>query len=227
MCGRYVLKETMKSLEQKYGAKPEGAFDFDAVYNVAPSVLMPIILQKKDHRVMGKYRWGLVPFWAKDISTGYSMINARSESLSQKRTFSRPFKSQRCVVPANGFYEWKRTDQGKVPHYITQKRSELMNFAGLYEVWKSDQGETVNSFTIITTRANKPISELHDRMPVMLLDDELPEWLDPANNHTEALEDLLRPWPDDDIQFHRVAKDVNNARNQGSHLIQAVQDLFS
>jgi len=227
MCGRYVLKESLKSIKNKYGAVQDGMFTFDAIYNVAPSIHMPVVLQTDDHRVIDKYRWGLVPFWAKDVSTGYTMINARSESLSQKKSFSRPFKSQRCVVPANGFYEWKRTDQGKIPHYITQKGSELMNFAGLYEVWKSDQGETVNSFTIITTKANRPVSELHDRMPVMLLDEELSEWLDPNNNNTDALEDLLRPWPDDDIQFHRVSKDVNNARNQGSYLIQPKQDLFS
>lgn len=228
MCGRYVLKASLQNLKEIYGAVPQETFKFQPVYNVAPTLDMPIVRTSDDgERSIELYRWGLVPFWAKDVNTGYSMINARSETLSQKKTFSRPFKSQRCVVPANGFYEWKRTDQGKIPHYITQKSSELMNFAGLYEGWKSGQGETVNSFTIITTKANKPLSELHDRMPAMLLDDELSEWLDPTNNHTETLEDLLRPWPDDDIQFHRVAKDVNNARNQGSHLIQPVKDLFA
>lgn len=227
MCGRYVLKASLKKLEEKYGAVPEGTYSFDANYNVAPSIDMPVVVQKDDKRVIGRYRWGLVPFWAKEVNTGYSMINARSESLAKKKSFSRPFTSQRCVVPASGFYEWMRTGQGKVPHYITQKSSDLMNFAGLYETWESGKGEAVQSFTIITTAANQAMSKLHDRMPAMLLDEELAEWLDPSNHDTKALEDLLRPWPDDDIRFYRVSKEVNNAANKGVRLIEPYRDLFS
>lgn len=227
MCGRYVLKATLQDLQKKYAAVPDGVFTVEPNYNVAPSLHMPVVAEMDGKRVLDKYRWGLVPFWADNINTGYSMINARSESLSKKKSFSKPFKSQRCVIPASGFYEWKRTDQGKTPFYIFQKRSELMNFAGLYEEWKPDDGEPVKSFTIITTSANKPVSELHDRMPAMLLDEEVNEWLDPANNDTAALQDLLRPWPDDDIDFYRVGKEVNNARNSGEQLLEPYQDLFS
>jgi len=227
MCGRYVLKATLQDLQKKYEAVPDGVFTMEPNYNVAPSLNMPVVLQKEGHRTMDKYRWGLVPVWADSINTGYSMINARSESLTKKKSFSKPFTSQRCVVPVSGFYEWKRGDKGKTPFYIHQKHSDLMNFAGLYEEWKPDDGEPVKSFTIITTSANKPISELHNRMPAMLLDEELSAWLDPSNNDTAGLQDLLRPWPDDDINFYRVGKKVNNARNSGEQLIDPYVDLFS
>lgn len=229
MCGRYVLKTTLQELQQKYGASPEGTFTIEENYNVAPSLHMPVIVQQEDQRKIDKYRWGLIPVWAKEINSGYSMINARAETLAQKKSYAKPFKSKRCVVPVNGFYEWKRTNGEKIPHYITQKRSDLMNVAGLYEEWEPQQEREsiIRSFTIITTEANKPASELHDRMPAMLLDEELDIWLDPDNQNTHSLKDLLRPWPDDDISFYRVGKEVNNARNSGSKLIEPYRDLFS
>ncbi len=229
MCGRYVLKTTLQELQQKYGAVPEGTFTIEENYNVAPSLHMPVIVQQGDQRKIDRYRWGLIPFWAKEINSGYSMINARAETLEQKKSYARPFKSKRCVVPVNGFYEWKEAGGEKIPHYITQKRSELMNFAGLYEEWKPQkEGEsTIRSFTIITTDANEPVSELHDRMPAMLLDEELDIWLDPNHQDTTSLKDLLRPWPNDDISFYRVGKEVNNARNSGPQLIAPYRDLFS
>jgi len=229
MCGRYVLKATLEELKQKYGAVPEGTFVTDVNYNVAPSLHMPVILEQYGQRKIDKYRWGLIPFWAKEINSGYSMINARAESLEQKKSYAQPFKSRRCVVPASGFYEWKSAGNEKIPHYITQKSSPIMNFAGLYEEWKpkDGQGDPLRSFTIITTEANDTMSELHDRMPAMLLDEELDIWLDPDNQDTSALKDLLRPWPNDDITFRRVGQEVNNARSSGPQLIEPYRDLFS
>lgn len=227
MCGRYVLKATLEQLNREYGAKPEGVFTVEENYNVAPSLHMPVVIQKEDNRAIDKFRWGLVPFWADSVNTGYSMINARSESLATKKSFSRPFKSQRCIVPASGFYEWKKAGNSKVPHFITRKSSELMHFAGLYEHWKNENEETVNSYTIITTGANKPIEELHDRMPAMLLPEEFDTWLDPDNQDTDGLQDLLHPWPDDDIDFYKVSQAVNNVRNSGRELIEPHRDLFT
>ncbi len=227
MCGRYVLKATLQELERKYGAVPEGTYSFDANYNVAPSLPMPVVLEREGRRLIAPHRWGLIPFWADSVNTGYSMINARAESLAQKKSFSKPFRSQRCVVPASGFYEWQKTGSGKIPHYITLKSSPLMTFAGLYEEWTSPEGEVIPSFTIITTEANKTVQELHDRMPAMLLDEELDAWLNPGNSDLSALHDLLRPWPDNDIRFYRVGQEVNNARNSGEHLIEPYRDLFS
>lgn len=227
MCGRYVLKATLQDLQQNYEAVPDGVFIIEPNYNVAPSLHMPVVLQKDNSRTIDMYRWGLIPFWAESVNMGYSMINARAESLTKKKSFSKPFESQRCIVPASGFYEWKKAGSSKVPHFITSKQAPFFHFAGLYEQWKDESDQTVNSYTIITTTANKPMSELHDRMPAMLLPGEFDTWLDPTNSDTNALQDLLRPWPDDDIQFHRVSQDVNNARNSGEHLIEPYQDLFT
>lgn len=227
MCGRYVLSAAVEELVKKYGAVPDGLFRAEPNYNVAPTTHMPIVTEMGDERTVSMSRWGLVPFWAKSPDTGYSMINARSETLDEKRSFSQPFSSRRCIVPANGFYEWKKGSTGKIPHYITTPDRRLMNFAGLYELWKGDGGDLIHSFTIITTSANKPMEELHDRMPAMLLPEEFDFWLDPGNNDLSALKDLLRPWPDDAITLYRVGTDVNNVRNSGPRLIEPYQDLFS
>lgn len=217
----------MQQLQEQYAAVPAGIFSVTPNYNVAPSLYMPVILEKDGKRITDRYRWGLVPFWADSVNTGYSMINARAESLDSKRSFSGPFKSQRCIIPANGFYEWQRAGSSKIPHYITSKQSALMHFAGLYEEWKSPDNETVNSYTIITTQANKPVSELHDRMPAMLLPEEFEAWLDPENSDTNSLSELLRPWPDDDIEFYRVSDAVNRVRNNGEQLLEPYRDLFT
>jgi putative SOS response-associated peptidase YedK len=228
MCGRYVLKATLEELQKTYGAVPDGVFPVEPSYNVAPSHHMPVILERNDERVIQPHRWGLVPYWADSVKTGYSMINARGESLSKKKSFQKPFKSQRCIIPASGFYEWKTSSSGKFPHYICRKKSELMHFAGLWEHWEEPQnGETVHSFTIITTNANKPMEELHDRMPAMLLPEEFDTWLDPSFHDTSALQDLIRPWPDDDITFYRVNKEVGNVSNNRPELLEPYRDLFS
>ncbi|MCC5940200.1 MAG: SOS response-associated peptidase [Balneolaceae bacterium] len=227
MCGRYVLKSTLEELKKTYNAIPDGLYEFEPKFNVAPSLQMPVVFQGDENRIIAPFRWGLVPFWANKPDTGYSMINARSESLRKKRSFSKPFSSQRCVVPANGFYEWKRSSSGKVPHYIYSPDYPVLHFAGLYEHWESSDGEQINSFTIITTQANTTIGELHDRMPAILLPDETDAWLDPSNNDLDTLQDLLRPWPDDAITFYRVGTEVNNARNSGPRLMEPYRDLFS
>lgn len=229
MCGRYVLKATRQELEHKYKADAEKIGSLEPGYNVVPSMQMPVVREEGEKRLIAPFRWGLIPFWADSMNTGYSMINARAESLAQKKSFSKPFRSQRCVVPASGFYEWKKTGDGKIPHYITLKSSPVMSFAGLYEEWEpaGKDKDIVKSFTIITTDANKPMKELHDRMPAMLLDEEIELWLDPQNNDTDALQDLLHPWPDGDIDFWRVGQEVNNARSSGAHLIEPFRDLFS
>jgi len=228
MCGRYVLKATLQQLQETYGAIPDGTFSAEPNFNVAPSHHMPVILEEGSKKLIRPHRWGLVPFWADSVKTGYSMINARGESLSTKKSFQKPFKSQRCVVPASGFYEWKTTESGKYPHFIHRKHSDLMHFAGLWEEWEDKKNnDLVRSFTIITTEANGPVSELHDRMPAMLLPEEFEPWLDTSVSDTEMLQDLIRPWPDDDIDFYRVSDKVGNVRNNRPELLEPYRDLFS
>jgi len=227
MCGRYVLKATLQQLTETYGAEPEGIYTLEPNYNVAPSAHMPVVLELEGRRLIRPHRWGLIPFWADSVKTGYSMINARAETLAEKKSFKGPFASQRCIVPANGFYEWKTTKSAKAPHFIKRKKPELMHFAGLYGQWNDGKGEIVDSYTIITTRANKPASELHDRMPAMLLPGEFNTWLDPSNNNLTMLGGLLRPWPDDDTEFYRVSDEVGNVRNNRPELLEPYSGLFS
>ncbi|MGF1669342.1 MAG: SOS response-associated peptidase [Balneolaceae bacterium] len=220
MCGRYVLKSTIQELKDTYSAIQQREFQYQPLYNVAPTLDMPIVFDSDEGgRVIDLYRWGLVPFWAKEIKVGYSMINARAETLASKKTFTRLFKRKRCIVPANGFYEWKKTPDGKIPHYITLRDKGIISFAGLYEHWKSSDGEQVDSFTIITTEANEIIKPLHDRMPAILILQEVDEWLNPENQNSKSLQELLRPYPDDDINYRSVSTKINNPRNQGSELI--------
>lgn len=230
MCGRYVLKATLKDLQKTYGAVPEGTFSVEPNYNVAPSHHMPVIFETPNNgkRIIRHHRWGLVPYWADSLKTGYSMINARGESLSNKKSFQKSFKSQRCIVPASGFYEWKTTATGKFPHFIQRKQSELMHFGGLWESWNDpNSGEVVYSYTIITTEANKPIGEIHDRMPVMLEENEFDIWLDTDFQGIKMLNDLIRPWPDDDIDYYRIHDEVGNVQNNRPELLEPYRDLFS
>lgn len=226
MCGRYVLKEAIKELEKRYGAVPDGVFEFTPNFNAAPSQNLPVVIGKDGRRILTSMRWGLIPFWAGSTHSDYTMINARSETLSKKRSFRKPFASQRCIVPANGFYEWKKTSTGKIPHYITTPDGDLMNFAGLYEIWHGKDGEKKSSFTVVTTEANKTIRELHDRMPAMLLPEDVDDWLEPSQQNVGYLQDLLHPWPDDGILFYRVGTTVNNVRNNDANLIEPYRDLF-
>jgi len=150
------------------------------------------------------------------------MINARSESVNSKKSFKRSFERHRCMVPAIGFYEWKGEKGNKTPYYIFPTHEELFTFAGIYSVWKSPKGEKVPTYSIITTEANNTMTELHDRMPVMLLKEEFDEWLDPTNRNASGLKELLKPFPDDAIGFHEVGKAVGKVQNNSKKLIEVV-----
>ncbi len=219
MCGRYVLKSKLPELASFYNAKVSEGIEFDEIYNAAPSFDMPVVFSQEKKRVLDLYRWGLVPFWAKDENPKYNMINARAESLNEKKSYQKPFRSQRCVVPANGFYEWKKSGKRKIPHFIRFKSNKLMNFAGLYENWHNSEGKKVDSFTIITTCSNEDVLSLHDRMPVILHNEEISFWLDPENHSTRELEKLLVPYSEGELEIYPVSEKVNSPRNQGPELI--------
>jgi putative SOS response-associated peptidase YedK len=210
-------------LEEYFDAVMEDFESFGPNYNVAPTHRMPVVGENKDgQRTIRPFRWGLLPFWAKEKKVSYSMINARGESVDSKKSYKGLFRRKRCLVPASGFYEWTGKKGNKTPYYIYPTHEELSAFAGIYNVWESPEGETVPSYSIITTQANTKMAELHDRMPVMLLKEEWAEWLDPGNQNTQALKDLLHPFPDDAIGFHQVDKAVGKVQNNSKELIQAV-----
>ncbi len=164
-------------------------------------------------------RWGLVPFWAKDLKVGASMINAVGETASTKPSFRAAFKKRRCLVLANGFYEWKRDGKRRLPSYIYPLSGEPMAFAGLWGTWKSPEGQVVQSCTVITTKANPFIQALHNRMPVILSDETQALWLDPLTEDPSILEPLLIPAPADFLVYHPVAETVNSVKNQGPECI--------
>ena len=223
MCGRYSLNTNKKDLGSWFDADAVELDSIEPNYNVAPSSVMPVVGENKEgRRSILPFRWGLLPFWAKEKDPDYSMINARAETIDTKRSFKPYFEKHRCLVPASGFYEWKGEEGNKTPYYIHPANEPMFAMAGIYNVWESPEGERIPTYTIITTDANEKLKQLHNRMPVILLKEEWNEWLDPNNHDTDSLKDLLRPYPDDTVDYHRVSQKVNNAENNSSELIEPV-----
>lgn len=222
MCGRYTLNEDMKDLVEWFDADRVELNELQPSFNVAPSHMMPVVGENEEgRRSILPFRWGLLPFWADEKDISYSMINARAETLDSKRSYKPYFQKYRCLVPASGFYEWKGEKGEKQPYYIYPKEEPVFAFGGIYNVWHSPEGdENIPTFTIITTSANDSLKALHDRMPAILMKDEWPEWLDPDNNDMKALKELLKPYPDDAIEFHSVSKRVNSVQNNSKELIE-------
>jgi putative SOS response-associated peptidase YedK len=190
-------------------------------YNLAPGQDAPVIIQEKS-RVLKLMHWGLVPSWAKETSTGYKMINARAETLTQKPSFKKSFQRRRCLVPADGFYEWRKNGgRAKTPLRFVLKSGEPFAFAGLWDIWQgSDEDETEGnnrlpllSFTIITTEANDLIRPIHDRMPVILQPKDEDAWLDPDLKDVNKLVSLLVPYPSDKMMGYEVSSLVNSPKN--------------
>lgn len=219
MCGRYVTPE-QAAIERYWSAKPKDLSNpFKQRFNAAPTLVLPVI--RGADRELAALRWGLIPSWAKDPKIGTKMNNARGETVAEKPSFRAAFKRRRCIVPMLGFYEWKTTAAGKVPHYFSMLNAEQLAAAGLWEFWPGKDGaEPIESFTIITTSANDLMAPIHDRMPVILPEDAVDTWLDPDNTDTEGLQELLVPYPADEMQEREVSKRVNSSRNEGPELLE-------
>ena len=225
MCGRITLSTDKDDLQSRWGfIDPSGVLDLiKPRYNIAPSQNSPTLMVKEDRRVLVMMRWGLVPFWAKEPSIGYKMINAKSETLSEKPSFRKPFKEKRCLVLADGFYEWEKTDKkNKVPYRFVLKNRQPFAFAGLWDVWKTPEGDTLLSFTIITTRANELMERIHDRMPVILNEKDEAKWLDPEFKDTDKLSSLLQPYPSEQMVAYKVSTIVNSPKNDTPSCIEPV-----
>ena len=219
MCGRFTLHSRLNLLLQQFAL--QAGPDWAPRYNIAPTQSVPIVrLSAADgKREMTLMRWGLVPSWAKDISIGNRMINARAETVATKPSFRAAFKRRRCLVPADGYYEWQKTVTGKQPYYIHLRDDTPFAMAGLWESWHADQEDTLDTFTIITTDANRATCHIHDRMPVILDPDDYPLWLDPEFEGREALQTLLRPYESDELQLDPVSTHVNSPRNDDPQCI--------
>jgi Uncharacterized conserved protein len=193
-------------------------------YNIAPSQLVAVVRRtEKANWELAMLRWGLVPRWAKAPDSGYRMINAKAETLAERPAFRAAFRLRRCLIPASGFFEWKREDTRKQPYYIRRKNGEPFAFAGLWEHWTGKDGDIIESCTIITTAANAYLRLLHDRMPVILAPDAHALWLNPSLHDPADLEPLLRPCHPDEITAYPVGLRVNSPKNDTPDLIDPLE----
>ena len=220
MCGRFTLISSVSDLQLKFGFAME-ASEISPRYNVAPTQQVLTVVNDGEKR--GELmRWGLVPSWAKDVKVGSRMINAVSETAATKPAFRSAFRRRRCLVLADGFYEWRQEGKQRIPLYFSQKSGEPMAFAGLWENWKSPDGEWIRSCTILTTAANSFIEPVHNRMPVILSAETEPLWLDPLTETPDNLQPLLLPAPPESLDAREVSPTVNNVRNDHPGCIDAV-----
>lgn len=226
MCGRFVATTPPDQLADYFGAQLLAESLLEPATNVAPTRRIYTVLVDGGVRALETSRWGLVPGWAKDEKIGNRMINARAETLAEKNAFKAAFRKRRCIIPADGFYEWTVVpgQAKKQPWYIHRPDGEPYAFAGLWEVWRGPDrdAEPLRSSTIVTTDANEPMRELHDRMPVILPPSAWDTWLDPDVDDLDLLGSLLVPAPPELVTFHPVSTEVNDVRNRGEHLLDPV-----
>jgi putative SOS response-associated peptidase YedK len=234
MCGRYRLSRR-KQIVEEYFDCPSDELDWFPRYNIAPTQPVPVIRQhpKKPARDLSLMKWGLVPSWAKDASVGASMINARSETASTKPAFRDALKLRRCLIPADGFYEWKRTATSKQPYCFEVSEGELFAFAGLWEGWKDASGNWLRTCSILTTTPNAVTSPIHDRMPVILASDSYDLWLDPGMQNVAEVSALLKPCDARLMRCHPVSTRINKVVNDDEECSRPVEladmqkELFS
>ena len=227
MCGRYVSKRDKQKLAEAFHVGKVFEEPYAPNYNVAPSTFEPVIRQEKisTEREMVLMRWGLVPFFAKSLADwkGFSTINAKAETITKSATWRGPFKSRRCIVPADYFYEWKALDDSpkpkKQPYAIHLKSGEPLAFAGLWDAWHDKAADTwLQTFSIITTEANELMSQIHNRMPVIIHSRDWERWLDRTPTDQTPI-DLLRPYESDAMEMYACNPDVGNVRNNGPEML--------
>jgi putative SOS response-associated peptidase YedK len=215
MCGRARLSSDVSDIKRVFGIPPDRPLsNVPPSWNVAPTASLPVIRfdAEPGQRSLDVMRWGLIPHWAKDIKIGYSTFNARAEEIDTRPTFREAFRQRRCLVPLDNFYEWKKTPTGKQPYAIGLAGGRLMAMAGLWETWRSPEGERIRSFTIATTKPNALCAELHNRMPVVLQPDAWPIWLGEEPADPKNLKALLASYPGDDMICWPVGARVGNVR---------------
>ncbi|MEE8135217.1 MAG: SOS response-associated peptidase [Gemmatimonadales bacterium] len=221
MCGRFTqadLDKLDETLFQLFGIS-----SFEPRYNIAPTQDAAVIRDGPHGRSIEPIRWGLIPPWANDPKIAMRTINARAESVATKPAFKEPFRTRRCVIPASGFYEWKKSGSKKQPFFIHPVEAGHFAFAGLWDQWFSHQEGPVETFTIITTDANDALRDLHDRMPVILERDAIDAWLDPENRNAAELQNLLRPAPSTLTNFYPVSTFVNKVANEGAECVAPIE----
>ena len=216
MCGRYTVTSAPEAIRALFGYSEQP--NFPPRYNVAPTQPIAIVRLIDGKRQFALVRWGLLPSWVKDPKNFTLLINARGESVAEKPAFRAAMKRRRCLIPADGFYEWKATGARKQPHYVRAKSGEPLAFAGLWETWTGPNGEELETAAIVTTRANKKLASLHERMPVIVPPDAFDLWLDCANVDAETATALIAPAPEALLEAYEVSTAVNRTANDNPQL---------
>ncbi|MCP5475742.1 MAG: SOS response-associated peptidase [Lysobacterales bacterium] len=218
MCGRYFLDTLPELLAQQFRMHKYPVYT--ASHNIAPTQPMLVLRAHGEDNEWAWLRWGLIPHWAKDVSIGAKLINARGETVAEKPAFRGAFKYRRCIVPASGFYEWKPGAKGKQPYAIVPEDDPCFGFAGLWEHWTAADGSVLETGSVLTTSANALMAPIHERMPVILQQDAYQSWIhgDPAE-----VKALIRPWPDGGMRAYPVSRAVGNVRNNSPQLIEPVE----
>lgn len=225
MCGRYALTSPPELIASLFGITLLS--QIRARYNISPTQSAPVVRQRKEGRALDELRWGLVPHWAKDEKIGLQTINARAETADAKPAFRGAFRRRRCLVPADGFYEWKQlTPKRKQPYFIHRKDGAPLAFAGLWETWRhpDDPGSPpLESFTILTVEPNDLLRPIHNRMPAIIPPEDIDRWLDPDADDPAALKPLLRPSPPTELDLYPVSTLVNRAGNETARCVERAE----
>lgn len=222
MCGRFVMTSDLSVISEEFHVR-EITYNPTQSYNIAPGNTIAAIVNDGVNRLV-PFKWGLIPSWAKDQSIGNKLINARGETVGEKPSFRAAFGKRRCLIVANGFYEWQKTADGKIPFYVGLKSDRPFGFAGLFETWMSPEGKELSTCTIITTEANDLMKPIHDRMPVIVPKDQEILWLEPGTKDKNILRGILAPYPHDEMKTYEVSPLVNSPRNNSARCIHPVSD---
>ncbi len=223
MCGRFSFSPLAKIIEDRFDVKVDGS-QYTPRFNSAPSQKLAVISNDNPDE-LSFYKWGLIPFWAKDKSIGNKMINAKAETIMEKASFKNPFKRKRCLVLSDGFYEWKKINpKEKIPYCIKMEDDSLFAMAGIWDTWKNEAGEMINSFAIITTSPNELMGNIHARMPVILSKNDEKKWLNEMD--TDFLQSLLKPFPANEMTAYSISRLVNYPKNDSPEILKpAIYDL--
>ncbi|MFJ7940640.1 SOS response-associated peptidase [Peribacillus sp. NPDC096622] len=222
MCGRFTLFTDIEEIKERFDI--QGSFDdeYQFSYNIAPSQSVLSVINDGERNRLGYLRWGLIPFWAKDVKVGYKMINARAETIAEKASFRNAYEKKRCLIIADSFYEWKKTPERKIPMRIKLKNHAPFGMAGLWESWKSPEGISIYSCSVITTVPNELMTSIHDRMPVILKPEDEKDWLNPSINDPAYLQQYLKSFDSEQMEAFEVSTDVNSTKNNSPNLIQQI-----
>ncbi len=222
MCGRFEIHSAIEIIAEIFGIA-DWDLEYPPHYNIAPSQDILIVVNDGKRRLI-KSRWGFVPSWSQDLDASYKMINARAETVASSKAFKSAFEKQRCLVVADGFYEWRKEGTTRKPFYVRLKSHKPFGFAGLYNVWISPDGEPLTMSTIITTGANQLVMPIHERMPVIASADEYDLWLDPRVQDSSVLPRLLNPYPSEEMELFPVTPKVNSFKFDSPESIEPLDE---